>query len=58
MRTSGGLGQATGLELRKSVSTPARRWLLAAAGVVGLVSAGVVAFTGPAEDHTFSVVSF
>jgi hypothetical protein len=58
MRTRGGLGQATGLELRKSVSTPARRWLLAAAGVVGLVSAGVVAFHGPAEDHTFSVISF
>jgi hypothetical protein len=25
---------------------------------VGLVSAGVVAFNGPAEDHTFSVISF
>jgi hypothetical protein len=57
MRTRG-VSRATGLELRKSVSTPARRWLLAAAGVVGLVSAGVVAFSGPAEDHTFSVISF
>jgi hypothetical protein len=52
------LGRATVLELRKSGSTPARRWLLIATGVVGLLSAGLVAFTGPAGDHTFSVISF
>jgi ABC-2 type transport system permease protein len=38
--------------------TRSRRWLLIAAGVVGLLSAGLVAFTGPAENHTFAVISF
>jgi ABC-2 type transport system permease protein len=58
MPASRGLGRATALELRKSVSTRACRWLLIAAGVVGLLTAGLVALTGPAEDHTFSVISF
>jgi ABC-2 type transport system permease protein len=58
MPASKGLGRATVLELRQSVSTRARRWLLIAAGVVGLLTAGLVALTGPAEDHTFSVISF
>ena len=58
MPASRGLGRATALELRKSVRTPSRRWLLIATGIVGLLSAGLVAFTGPAEDHTFSVISF
>ena len=58
MPASRGLGRATALELRKSVRTPSRRWLLIATGVVGLLSAGLVAFTGPAEGHTFSVISF
>ena len=58
MPASRGLGRATALELRKSVRTRARSWLLIATGIVGLLSAGLVAFTGPAEDHTFSVISF
>jgi hypothetical protein len=58
MPASRGLGRATALELRKSVRTPSRRWLLIATGVVGLLSAGLVAFTGPAEGHTFSAISF
>jgi ABC-2 type transport system permease protein len=58
MPASKGLGRATVLELRQSVSTRARRRLLIAAGVVGLLTAGLVALTGPAEDHTFSVISF
>lgn len=58
MPGSQGLGRATALELRNSVRTPSRRWLLIATGVVGLLSAGLVAFTGPAEDQTFSVISF
>jgi TRAP-type C4-dicarboxylate transport system permease small subunit len=41
-------------ELRKSVSTRVRRWLLVASGVVGLLSAGLVAFTGPTDEHTFA----
>jgi hypothetical protein len=49
---------ATVLELRKSAGTPARRWLLIVSGVVGLLSAGLVAFLGSAQDHTFSVISF
>ena len=52
------ISRATVLELRNSIRSRARRWLLIAAGVVGLLSAGVVAFTGPAEDHTFAVISF
>ena len=45
-------------ELRKSVSTRVCRWLLIASGVVGVLSAGLVAFTGPADDHTFATISF
>jgi hypothetical protein len=52
------ISRATVLELRKSAGSPARRWLLIAAGVVGLLSAGLVAFTGSAQDHTFAVISF
>ena len=52
------ISRATVLELRKSAGSRSRRWLLIAAGVVGLLSAGVVAFTGPAQDHTFAVISF
>jgi hypothetical protein len=52
------ISRATVLELRKSIRSRSRRWLLVAAGVVGLLSAGLVAFTGPAEDHTFAVISF
>jgi hypothetical protein len=33
-------------ELRKSVSTRVCRWLLIASGVVGVLSVGLVAFTG------------
>ena len=40
------ISRATVLELRNSIRSRARRWLLIAAGVVGLLSAGVVAFTG------------
>jgi hypothetical protein len=32
--------------------------LLIAAGVAGLLGAGLVAFSGPAQDHTFAVISF
>jgi hypothetical protein len=46
------------LELRKSAGTRARRWLLVATGVVGLLSAGLIAFASPAQDHTFAVISF
>ena len=49
---------ATVLELRKSAGTPARRWLLIVSGVVGLLSAGLATFLGPAQDHTFSMISF
>ena len=37
------IGRATVLELRNSAGSRARRWLLIAAGVVGLLSAGLVA---------------
>jgi ABC-2 type transport system permease protein len=49
---------ATVLELRKSAGTPACRWLLIVSGVAGLLSAGLVAFFGSAQDHTFSAISF
>jgi hypothetical protein len=52
------IGRATVLELRKTAGSRARRWLLIASGVVGLLTAGLVAFTGPARDHTFAVISF
>jgi hypothetical protein len=52
------ISRATVLELRNSAGSRARRWLLIATGVVGLLSAGLVAFTGPAQDHTFAVISF
>jgi hypothetical protein len=52
------LGPATVLELRKSAAKPARRWLLITSATVGLFVAGLVAFTGPANDHTFAVISF
>ena len=51
-------GRVIVAELRKSVSTRVRRWLILASGVVGLLSAGLVAFTGPAADHTFARISF
>jgi hypothetical protein len=50
--------RATVLELRKSIRSRSRRWLLIASGVVGLLSAGLMAFTGSAQDHTFAVISF
>jgi len=43
--------RATVLELRKSIRSRFRRWLLIAAGVVGLLSAGLVAFSGPTENQ-------
>ncbi len=52
------LAPATVLELRKAAGTPARRWLLILSAVVGLLSAGLVTFTGSAQDHTFAVISF
>jgi hypothetical protein len=52
------IGRAAVLELRKTVLSRARRWLLIASGVVGLLIAGLVAFTGPAQDHTFAEISF
>ena len=52
------IGQATVLELRQSARSRARRWLLIVSAVVGLLSAGLVAFTGPAQDHSFAVISF
>jgi hypothetical protein len=52
------ISRATVLELRKSIRSRSHRWLLIAAGVVGLLSAGLIAFTGPAEDHTFAAISF
>jgi hypothetical protein len=52
------ISRATVLELRKTVGSRARRWLLIASAVVGLLTAGLVAFTGPARDHTFAVISF
>jgi hypothetical protein len=52
------ISRATVLELRKTVGSRARRWLLIASGVVGLLTAGLVAFAGPARDHTFAVISF
>jgi hypothetical protein len=45
-------------ELRKSAGTPARRWLLVASGVVGLLSVGLITFLGSAADSTFAVISF
>ena len=51
-------GQSTVLELRKTTDSRARRWLLIASGAVGLLTAGLVAITGPARDHTFAVISF
>jgi hypothetical protein len=50
--------RATVLELRKSIRSRSRRWLLIASGVVGLLSAGLLAFSGSAQDHTFAVISF
>jgi hypothetical protein len=52
------IGRAAVLELRRSAGSRARRWLLIASGVVGLLAAGLVAFTGPAQDHTFAMISF
>jgi ABC-2 type transport system permease protein len=52
------ISRATVLELRESIRSRSRRWLLIAAGVVGLLSAGTVAFTGGAQDHTFAAISF
>jgi hypothetical protein len=51
------ISRATVLELRKSIKSPSRRWLLIVSGVVGLLSAGLVVFTGSAQDHTFAVTS-
>jgi ABC-2 type transport system permease protein len=52
------ISRATALELRTSIRSRSRRWLLIASGVVGLLSAGLVASTGSAQDHTFAVISF
>ena len=52
------ISRATVLELRTSVRSRSRRWLLIASGVVGLLSAGLVASSGSAQDHTFTVISF
>ena len=52
------VGRAAVLELRQTAGSRARRWLLIASGAVGLLTAGLVAFTGPARDHTFAVISF
>ena len=52
------ISRATVLELRTSIRSRSRRWLLIASGVVGLLSAGLVASTGSAQDHTFAVISF
>jgi hypothetical protein len=52
------LGRAAVLELHRTAGACARRWLLIASGVAGLLTAGVVAFTGPAQDHTFAMISF
>jgi ABC-2 type transport system permease protein len=52
------IGRAAVLELRRSARSRARRSLLVASGVVGLLTAGLVAFTGPAQDHTFAMISF
>ena len=52
------ISRATVLELRTSVRSRSRRWLLIASGVVGLLSAGLVASSGSAQDHTFAVISF
>ena len=52
------ISRATVLELRTSIRSQSRRWLLIASGVVGLLSAGLVASTGSAPDHTFAVISF
>ena len=51
-------GESAVLELRKTTGSRARRWLLITSGVVGLLTAGLVAFTGPVRDHTFAVISF
>jgi ABC-2 type transport system permease protein len=52
------LARATVLELRKSAGTRTCRWLLITSAAVGLLAAGLVALTGPAHDHTFTVISF
>lgn len=52
------ISRATVLELRTSIRSRSRRWLLIASGVVGLLSAGLVASSGSAQDHTFTVISF
>jgi hypothetical protein len=52
------IGRAAVLELRRSAGSRARRWLLIASAVVALLTAGLVAFTSPAQDHTFAVISF
>jgi hypothetical protein len=52
------LARAMRLELHKSVGTPGRRWLLVSSAVVRLLSAGLVAFTGPADDQSFATISF
>jgi hypothetical protein len=52
------IGRAAVLELRRSGGSRARRWLLIGSGVVGLLTAALVAFTGPAQDHTFAMISF
>ena len=52
------VGRAAVLELRQTAGSRARRWLLIASGAVGLLTAGLVAFTGPARDHTFALISF
>lgn len=52
------ISRATVLELRTSIRSRSRRWLLIASGVVGLLGAGLVASTGSAQDHTFAVISF
>jgi hypothetical protein len=44
--------QTIRVELGKAVSPRAWRWLLIASGLVGLVSALVVAFTTRAQDRT------
>jgi hypothetical protein len=45
-------------ELRKSVSTRVRRWLLIASGLVGLLTAGLVALTVPADGRAVATISF
>jgi hypothetical protein len=52
------IGQWAVMELRRTAGSRACRWLLLASGAVGLLTAGFVAFTGPARDHTFAAISF